>query len=74
MSFKTLLFVAAITGSIFGITGCKDKDLDKAAYEASDEHCKPDYLKSLPDSEARESLLENCMTRGSYSTSKSKTW
>lgn len=74
MSLKKFLFVATALTAVAGISGCNDETLDKAAYEVSDEHCKPDYLKSLPENEAREPLLEKCMTRGSYSTSKPKTW
>ncbi|WP_033728016.1 entry exclusion lipoprotein TrbK [Pseudomonas parafulva] len=74
MSLKKCLIIATALTAVVGISGCKDETLDKAAYEVSDEHCKPDYLKSLPENEAREPLLEKCMTRGSYKKSEPKTW
>jgi len=42
------------------LTACGD---DASRYAVSDEHCQPDYLKTLPADGARDSLVEKCMAR-----------
>jgi len=42
------------------LTACGD---DATRYAVSDEHCQPDYLKTLPADGARDSLVEKCMAR-----------
>ncbi|WP_082805270.1 entry exclusion lipoprotein TrbK [Pseudomonas sp. BMS12] len=56
------------------LAGCQDDDDKSASYEPSSEHCQPDYWKSLPDNKDRESLVEKCMTGGSYQHSEPKTF
>ncbi|MFK3681344.1 entry exclusion lipoprotein TrbK [Pseudomonas sp. NPDC088890] len=48
--------------------------MDSAAYAVSSEHCQPNYLKTLPDNKARDNLVEQCMTGGSFKKSEPKTW
>ncbi|WP_028693580.1 entry exclusion lipoprotein TrbK [Pseudomonas cremoricolorata] len=70
---KTLTAFCAALFSATLLSACGES-IDKAAYEANDQNCTPDHIKSLPDSPDREGLMEKCMTRGSYQKSDAKTW
>ena len=67
---KSWVLIAAFVA----LAGCKADAEEGDKYAVSDEHCTPDYWKTLPDDNARESLVEKCMSRGSYQQSEPKTW
>lgn len=70
-----LIFTSIICAfAAIGLVGCNEEATDSAAYAVSSEHCQPNYLKTLPDNKARENLVEQCMTGGSFKKSEPKTW
>ncbi len=55
---KTIQFFLAFLSLCTFLAGCGED-----RYTASDEHCKPEHFRSLPEGEKRDALVEACMTR-----------
>ncbi|WP_080639793.1 entry exclusion lipoprotein TrbK [Xanthomonas arboricola] len=53
-----LLFLASLSLCALSLVGCGDD-----RYTASEEHCKPEHVRSLPEGSKRDALVEACMKR-----------
>ncbi|MCV9920462.1 entry exclusion lipoprotein TrbK [Pseudomonas sp. BT-42-2] len=74
MAFSSVALLEVCSTSQADGEGANEEATDSAAYAVSSEHCQPNYLKTLPDNKARENLVEQCMTGGSFKKSERKTW
>ena len=52
------LFLASLSLCTLFLVGCGDD-----RYTPSDEHCKPEHVRSLPEGDKRDALVEACMKR-----------
>jgi entry exclusion lipoprotein TrbK len=57
MNAKHLL-LASMSFFVLLLAGCGDD-----RYTVSDEHCKPEHWRTLPEGEKRDALVEGCMKR-----------
>lgn len=68
MKAKTIILTVAALASVL-LAGCSDD-----RYSVSNEHCKPEYWKQLPDNPERAALVEACMTKGQYRAAEPQTF
>lgn len=66
------LVVGVLMGSM--LIGCGDDSSSGKKYEVSDETCKAEYWKTLPEGKSRDDLVGQCMRRGEYRKSEPKAW
>ncbi|MBV6831290.1 entry exclusion lipoprotein TrbK [Xanthomonas euvesicatoria] len=55
---KAKLLLLASLSLTLSLVGCGDD-----RYTASEEHCKPEHVRSLPEGGKRDALVEACMKR-----------